>query len=210
MIVSGATSYGFLVWNLFLAWVPLAAAGTLHLLERHGLLTAWRACGLLALWLLFFPNSALHRHRLPSSARVPRRRMWFDIVVLTVFAWTGMMLGFTSLYWVQDFLRGDRPAPAGRPSRAPCWRPAGSASISDDSRLNSWDMLVRPASTLSHVLERVLDPLSHPRTMAVTLCYGSFLILAYLTLAAFIAAANRLAREGGKTCPPSTTPSHTP
>src|SRR5687768_12604246 len=56
-VVTGATSFGFLPWNLLLAWVPFGAAGVLRLLERDHRLTRPRILALLAVWLAFFPNA---------------------------------------------------------------------------------------------------------------------------------------------------------
>src|SRR4051812_28299196 len=55
--VSGRRGYGFLPWNLFLAWLPVAfAAATVGVrTDRWG--GRLRAVLLGGLWLLFFPNA---------------------------------------------------------------------------------------------------------------------------------------------------------
>ena len=54
---SGNVRYGYLVWNLFLAWVPLIFA--LLAVNDHceGTGRRWRFIGFAAAWLLFFPNA---------------------------------------------------------------------------------------------------------------------------------------------------------
>ena len=46
----------FLVWNLFLAWVPYFMAQFLRFTEKRGKMS-WKSVGLLGAWLLFFPNA---------------------------------------------------------------------------------------------------------------------------------------------------------
>ncbi|MCD6049454.1 MAG: hypothetical protein K0Q55_857 [Verrucomicrobia bacterium] len=93
--------FGYLIWNLFLAWLPLVFAITTRLLFEH--------CGgcrrtLLSgvAWLLFLPNASyivtdlIHlRHHTP----VP---MWFDAALFAAFAFTGVALGFVSLRLIHD------------------------------------------------------------------------------------------------------------
>ena len=59
-VVAGHSAYGFLHWNLFLAWLPFWFALALYLVHR-GSRTSRPRFGLLYilgfLWLLFFPNS---------------------------------------------------------------------------------------------------------------------------------------------------------
>ena len=57
IVTIGNIGYAFLVWNLFLAWLPLIFA--LLIRERYvkGERRGWRLFGLSAAWLLFFPNA---------------------------------------------------------------------------------------------------------------------------------------------------------
>ena len=49
--------YAFLVWNLFLAWVPLLFALLASEKFRCGSIRSWRFFGTVGAWLLFFPNA---------------------------------------------------------------------------------------------------------------------------------------------------------
>src|SRR3954468_5477680 len=55
--VSGRRGYGFMPWNLFLAWLPVAfaAAAVGARTDRAG--GGWAAAAWGVLWLLFFPNA---------------------------------------------------------------------------------------------------------------------------------------------------------
>ena len=53
---AGNTFYGFLVWNLALAWIPFVLALLFYDGQRREMRTAGLAV-LGALWLVFFPNA---------------------------------------------------------------------------------------------------------------------------------------------------------
>jgi uncharacterized membrane protein len=96
--------FGGLIWNLFLAWIPFGLAIVVYDKHRAGT----RPLALLpfvALWLLFLPNAPYiltdFKHLVPSPV-VP---LWVDIVVIAAPAWTGMLLGFLSIYLIQSVVR---------------------------------------------------------------------------------------------------------
>jgi uncharacterized membrane protein len=47
-------------------------------------------------------------------------------------------------------------------------------------RWNSWDSFVRPGSLFGDIAAELLHPLSHPRPIAVTILFTSFLLVSYL------------------------------
>jgi uncharacterized membrane protein len=47
-------------------------------------------------------------------------------------------------------------------------------------RWNSWDVFVRPGSRFGDIANGVLHPLSHPRPLAATILFTSFLLASYL------------------------------
>ena len=107
-----ATDFRFLVWNLILAWVPLVLALVVYDGYRRSGSLLWLT-PFVGLWLLFLPNAPYivtdFVHLSPSS----RAPLWFDGVELSAFAWTGMLLGFVSLYLVHAVLRHRLGVPAG-------------------------------------------------------------------------------------------------
>ena len=59
-------------------------------------------------------------------------------------------------------------------------------------RWNSWDLLTHPHRILAQAFERVVNPLSHPRTVGVTLMFGAMMLVMYLMVNAM---GPRAARE---------------
>ena len=176
-------TFFFLNWNLFLAWIPLGLALLLWRVQRRALHRWLMSPAIWAAWLLFFPNAPYILSDLMHLGARPPAPLWFDAVMLFSFAWNGLLLGFLSLWLVQQ-------AVAGWFGRAAGWLMAASALAAAGFgiylgrflRWNSWDLLVDPRGLAGDILGRVANPLAHPQTLAVTLLFGAFLLVAYLTV----------------------------
>jgi uncharacterized membrane protein len=191
---TGDPFYRFLVWNLFLAWVPVGFAVLAHERARRRLDAVVAA--LLVLWLLFFPNAPymltdfIH---LGESRLVP---VWYDALMLSSFAWTGLLLGFVSLYLVQLVTRR---------VVGPAWSWVGVACalglasfgvyLGRFVRVNSWDALIRPGSVARIVRTELENPLQHPRLLAVLAALTAFLLVGYAVVYAFAGMRLELERE---------------
>ena len=184
---TGDAYYRFLVWNLFLAWVPLGLALVAHARSggrrgRRGLDLVTAA--LLVVWLLFFPNAPyvltdfIH---LDEDAVAP---VWYDALMLSAFAWTALLVGFASLLLVQAVVRRAFGAAAG-------WlcvvAALGLASlgvyIGRFVRFNSWDALLHPR-TVARVVRAQLDAES-PKMAAALLALTGFLLVGYAVVYTF-------------------------
>src|SRR5262245_35311833 len=90
--------YTLLVWNLFLAWLPLGFA----LLAREAFKRSRPGSfvGLGVAWLLFFPNAPYIFTDL-VHVRQTHFHYWLDLALVLLSALTGLVLGFVSLYLMQ-------------------------------------------------------------------------------------------------------------
>lgn len=181
---SDSWTYRNLVWNLFLAWVPYLVslgAASLHLLapgRRLILLVPG------VLWLAFFPNAPYILTDFLHLAPRPGVPLWYDILMLSIFAWTGMILAIASLRIMHALVRHYL-------GRIISWAfvlaalGMGGAGIylGRFSRFNSWDLLLMPKEVLRDILPRLVDPLSHPRFYGFTLLFSAFLLVVYLAFA---------------------------
>jgi uncharacterized membrane protein len=181
---SDTIHYIFLNWNLLLAWAPLVLAFLLWQLERR---RGRRRLLMMTLvfigWLLFLPNSPYivsdFVHLTPRD-NVP---LWYDMVMLFSYAWNGLILGFVSLWIVQQMAARWFGQLAGWVLVTLTLTAAGfGIYLGRFGRWNSWDVLVDPFGLLRQVLGYALNPLDHPRTVGVTLLFAGFLTVAYLTL----------------------------
>jgi uncharacterized membrane protein len=188
---TGDAYYRFLVWNLILAWVPLVLAmGAYGRARRRVDLTV---AVLLVPWLLFFPNAPylltdfIHLGEGPAP-------LWYDALMLSAFAWTGLLLGFASLYLVQMILRrafGTLVAWLG----VVVALSLGSIGVYVGRfiRFNSWDALLHPI----RVAEVVNEQLSAvpARTAEALLGLVAFLLVGYLVVYSFTALELELDRD---------------
>jgi len=172
--------FRFLVWNLFLAWVPLVLALFVYDAYRRGRSLLWLAPAL-ALWLLFLPNAPyIVTDFVHLSART-QAPLWFDGVELSAFAWTGMLLGFVSLYLVHAVLRDRFGAVA-------AWLVVlGVLALSSVGvylgrvkRWNSWDLLTQPGQKLAELQAHAVDPAGLAQAIAISLGVTALLAAAYL------------------------------
>ncbi len=179
---TGSAEHTWLVWNLFLAWIPFGLALLLYDWHRRRLPAALLA-PVAALWLLFFPNAPyiltdfIH---LGPALGVP---LWFDAALIASFAFTGLLLGYASLYLVQVVVRQLAGAFA-------AWATVvGALSLGSLGiylgrfvRLNSWDVLTDPGLVLGLVRVRLAAPFGNPELIAVTAFFTVFLTLTYLAV----------------------------
>ncbi len=191
---TGNVNFRYLIWNLFLAWIPFVLAIVFYDGHRRGM----GALGLTALgslWLLFFPNAPyivtdfVHLTRDPD----PLAPLWFDTLTIASFASVGMLLGLGSLYLVQSVVRRTLGAAAAW-SVAAVALALGSVGIylGRFVRLNSWDFLTDPQYVLALVRLRLADPLGNPKLLAVTVATTGLLGAAYLVLYVFASSGLRL------------------
>jgi uncharacterized membrane protein len=167
-------------WNLLLAWIPFALALIVYDRARIGISTpALAALGLI--WLLFLPNAPYLVTDLQHVGRGGGVPVMYDVLLLSAAAWTGLLLGLTSLFLVHAVARRLIGA-------LNAWAfVLGVLALSSFGiylgrvqRWNSWDVLVRPKPLLSAIASGAFDPLSHSRPIAVTILFTSFLLSSYL------------------------------
>jgi uncharacterized membrane protein len=175
--------YGFLVWNLFLAWLPLVFALLASDAYGEGGKGKWRFGVLGAAWLLFFPNAPYIFTDLTHLANRYYGHFWIDLVLFLLCALTGLILGFVSLYLMQAVV-------ARMLGRALSWLfVAATAAASGFGiylgrflRFNSWDVLYKPVALYHGIGSWAADPLAHPTTYAFPALFATFLFISYLLL----------------------------
>ena len=171
-----------LIWNLFLAWIPFMLAYFAHAVSWRRT-TLYLIIPVIAfLWLIFFPNAPyivtdfLH---LEDRPQVP---MWYDILMLATFAWTGCFLAIASLRTMQLIVKSYVGWFAS-------WLFAGVALslcglgiyLGRFSRWNTWDLFSSPKAILRELATNVINPFSNLQFTGFTILFTAFLVVCYLT-----------------------------
>lgn len=188
MAVTGKGTYSFLLWNLFLAFLPLCAA----LYAQKKSVQSWRLVLVSAIWLAFFPNAPYlitDIYHLVHFRGVP---LWYDALLLFTAAFTGLAMGFISLQimelqwrqvWRQKFFKNS--SVRGR------WRyrlaAVGAVFLLSGFgvylgrvlRWNSWDVLTDTKGLAYDIATRIINPFDHKYTWAFTLAYAGVLFFLY-------------------------------
>ena len=191
---SDSRRYSSLVWNLFLAWIPFLLAYLAYVLSWSRTLLFLVIPAFAFLWLIFFPNAPYIltdlQHLGDGAGRVP---VWYDVILLVWFSWTGMLLGIVSLNLMQEIIRRQM-------GRLPSWLfvlvVAGLTSagvyVGRFVRLNSWDIFQDPTGAASEVFDWLADP--SLRSAGFIALYTAFFLFVYLTMHAF----GRIIQEDSK------------
>lgn len=194
-----STRHAGLIWNLFLAWIPFILAYFAHAISWRRIWLYLIIPAISLLWLVFFPNAPYMLTDLQDLARAGgvEAPLWYDVIIVGWASWTGMLLGVISLYLMQDIIIRTFSRWAG-------WAfvlvISGMSSfgiyIGRFVRLNSWDILQRPAETTIKILGIVIDP--SMRLAAFTVLYTLFFLFVFALLYSFSHMLQEQSTKSGK------------
>ena len=182
---SGSGRYGFLIWNLFLAWIPFMIAYFTYVLSIRRKWIYLFIPMAAFLWLIFFPNAPYiltdFQHLAQSSRELP---VWYDVMMLTWFAFTGLLLGIVSLFLMQEIVRREFGDGAGWAFvTAVAGLSSAGVYMGRFLRWNSWDILRDPTGIVLHSLARLQDP--SLQAIGFIGLFGAFFLFLYITLYTF-------------------------
>ncbi len=179
---SNTFQFIFLNWNLFLAAIPWMLSSFLSFrpdLQQRKLLLFLLFC----IWVLFFPNAPYILTDLIHLRLDSKMPIWFDLVFILSFSWTGLMFGFLSLMDIESFLKLHFSKwKVFLLSTIVLFMAAFGIYLGRYLELNSWDALREPVSFLGTISKYFLHPLNHLDTWGLTLFMGAFLNLVFWSL----------------------------
>lgn len=178
---TGELTFIFLVWNLFLAYVPYFITGWLQY-HPNWIEVRWKFAAAFLCWLLFVPNSfyiLTDLFHLRSYFSMP---MWFDLALILSFAWNGLLVGILS---VRDMERMTR-LHLGYCSELYFICPimflnAFGVYIGRYLRFNSWNVLTSPFGLVYDIVNILIHPIAYKNAWAMVACYGVLMSLIYIT-----------------------------
>jgi uncharacterized membrane protein len=182
---SDTQRYRGLVWNLTLAWIPFILSYLAYALSWRKRLLYFVLPVAAFLWLIFFPNAPYIltdlQHLAKETTSAP---LWYDVIVMVWFAWTGLLLGIVSLYLMHDIVLRTFGQLLGW---AFVFVASGLSSfgvyLGRFVRFNSWDIINDPGEIVVTILGLAIDP--SRRLVAFTVLFTIFYLFIYLTLYSF-------------------------
>ncbi len=183
LLFTGHRGHAFLVWNLFLAWFPLLFALLANDEYRSGSARRWVLFSLGAAWLLFFPNAPYICTDIVHLKFWFNHHFWIELALILLFALTGLLVGFVSLYVMQSIVRDAFGRWAG-------WLfvlcAAGLSSVGvyvgRFLRFNSWDVIVRPGHFARGVEAWPNSNLANKGSLTFLILFAAFLFVGYVML----------------------------
>ncbi len=177
--------YTSLGWHLVLAWIPLIFAWIAFVSINLPKIPRLVIVGLCAgFWLLFFPNALYiltdFQHLAIRDTATP---VWYDVIMLLWFSWSGLFLGVISLYLMQTIITRWLGKVCG-------WLFVVGAAILGGLGVylgrflyfDSLDALSDLLSVLNQLLEHYRYPQSIQQTLTFSTPFALFFLFVYVTL----------------------------
>lgn len=179
-IHTGNVMYAFLVWNLFLAYIPYAISTWIgHPQVVSGKL---KFPLVFICWLLFIPNSfyiLTDLFHLGVSGGAP---LWYDLALILSCAWNGLLLGLISVRQVEKVLQIRFPKMNEWLFVFPVmFLNALGIYIGRYLRFNSWDVITNPFGLIADIYFMITHPIRNLEGWAMIMCFSLFLSIMYIT-----------------------------
>ncbi len=163
----------FLVWNLFLAWIPYGISSLLLLKKNSSKI--WKLLGF-GLWLLFLPNAPYIVTDLIHLQRSNDIILWLDIVVIGSFAVAGLYGYLLSMAQIQKVM-AQHISEANTKYLIICihFLCGFGVYLGRFLRFNSWDIVQNPMN----LFESIVSSFRNPLAILTTLSFGILLMLLF-------------------------------
>lgn len=175
MLYTSHLTFVFLIWNLFLAVIPLYISHKLQTVSNK--YTGWLYA---AVWLLFFPNAmyiTTDLFHLKERGDIPR---WYDLLLLLSAALNGIIMGFLSLRkiekWMLGFISRKRLSAIIFMLLLLC---GYGIYLGRYERWNSWDIVVQPTLLLYHIIRQLIHPIRNIDTWILSTAFAIWMYLLY-------------------------------
>ncbi|HEY4108419.1 DUF1361 domain-containing protein [Puia sp.] len=169
---TGSWMFVYMIWNLFLAYIPYALSNWLTASPKWMQQPLFRY-GIFLAWLVFLPNTfyiltdLYHLH----DSRHPLAPEWFDLALIFSCAWNGLLLGVLSLRQMEKLYN--------LPIYPIMALNAFGVYVGRYLRYNSWDILSNPFQLAADIGTMIIHPFRHQYAWNMIGCYTVLLIFIY-------------------------------
>jgi uncharacterized membrane protein len=180
VIIWGKVSFVYILWNMFLAFIPFLISSLLLSLSKEGKLNKITFIVGGILWLLFIPNAPYIITDFIHLGEIRTVPVLYDTMLLFSSAIVGLILGFHSLSHVEEIIK------------TKCSKITTSIFMAviillisfgiylgRFLRFNSWDIFVNHTSLSKNIWEIISQAAVHLEVYCYTLLFFSFLYIFY-------------------------------
>jgi uncharacterized membrane protein len=179
-INTDSANYIFLIWNLFLSWIPLGvsmAMSYIYAKNKDGGISL-KLVLLGSVWFLFYPNAPYMLTDYIHFKSHYDLLSWYDLVMHSVFIWTSFLIGFVSIYLVNRIVQKATNKFIG-------WfftlfvlfLSSYGIYLGRVIRWNSWDIILNPLSLIHSFFENI-----NYESIIFSIIFGMLLTLIYAFL----------------------------
>ncbi|MGN6399078.1 MAG: DUF1361 domain-containing protein [Flavisolibacter sp.] len=181
VVYTGNILFVWLIWNLFLAFVPYAISR--FAIKRPQLMhNNWKFIAVFISWLLFIPNSFYIITDL-FHLRVRSVPLWFDLALILSFAWNGLLLGILSMRQMEKMMEMKFNIASEWLFVYPMMLlNAFGVYVGRYLRFNSWDVFSNPFHLFNDIMYLIVHPIRNRFDWSMIVCYSVFMTLIYLTI----------------------------
>lgn len=166
--------YSFMLWNLFLAFLPFLISEIIPLCSKKLL---WF---FFPLWLLFLPNAPYLLTDIFHLQKGELMPMWYDLLMLLTFSITGMFLYFLSLLKMYVLIsKIHSVTTANIILYGSIFLSSFGIYLGRYLRWNSWEILQNPTVLFQDVFNRIIHPENHLRTWGITIGYSILFVILF-------------------------------
>ena len=179
ILYTGYILFAFLVWNLFLAFIPYALSTWMGNQPQMKSKRVFFLC--VFVWLMFVPNAfyiitdLIH---LDMNDVVP---LWYDLALLLAFAWSGVLFGIVSVRQMEKLFEQHFNKKFDLLFILPVMVLNGfGVYIGRHLRFNSWDVITNPFQLVQDIVFLFIHPIRNRFDWSMIVCYSLLLTLIYL------------------------------
>ncbi len=177
VIYTKSIGHVFLVWNIFLAWIPYVTSNYFKLYEKK---QKWKQLFLFSTWLLFFPNALYIITDLIHLQEAAAAPVWFDAILLFTCSLIGLLMAFRSLHNAEQYLSKlflrkilEMLMPV------IIFISSFGVYLGRFQRWNSWDIIHSPLALAEDIVECFIFPQEHIRGWGVTIMLSILFYIIY-------------------------------
>lgn len=175
---TGLSFFTFMIWNLFLAFIPWLAASIVYVKNIKNKVAI---VIIILLWLVFFPNAPYMLTDLVHLGKDTAAPIWFDIIMLLSYGFAGLIYGFTSLQMIEEKIKSVfNLKHASQISIFLIFLSCFGIYLGRFLRWNTWDLVTNMKGVMGDIFRRVFYPQEYPQTWIFTVLFGILLNIVYM------------------------------